>query len=153
MNCFYLTTSFVEYLVAKEEQNDQRICQYLTGVKSRLITCSVDISFFDNPIIRAARAAMERLHRATHGDKIKSFPATTEFICIFIQNVRRKQTMEGYAFAVAATMALPRVGEYLGDGDHCIRAKHVKFEVKVPQQDHSLYILPEETYTTLTYEA
>ena len=144
-----IMTSFVEYLVAKEQQNGQRICQYLTAVKSRLTTCSVDISFFDNPIIRAARAAMERLHRATHGDKIKRFPATTEFICIFVQNVRQKQTMEGYAFAVAAMMAfttLLRVGEYLGDGDHCIRAKHVKFEVKSPQQNRSLYILPEDIH-------
>ena len=66
-----IMTSFVEYLVAKEEQNGHRICQYVTAVKSRLTTCSVDISFFDNPIIRAARAAMERIHRATHGDKIK----------------------------------------------------------------------------------
>ena len=92
---------------------------------------------------------MERLYRATHGDKVKRFPATTEFICIFVQNVRKKQTMEGYAFAVAAMMAfttLLRVGEYLGDGDHCIRAKHVKFEVKLPHQDSSLYVLPTDVH-------
>ena len=74
-----IITSFVEYLVAREQQNGHRICQYLTAVKSRLTTCSVDVSFFDNPIIRAARAAMERLYRATHGDKVKRFPATTEW--------------------------------------------------------------------------
>ena len=144
-----IMTSFVEYLVAREQQNGHRICQYLTAVKSRLTTCSVDVSFFDNPIIRAARAAMERLYRATHGDKVKRFPATTEFICIFVQNVRKKQTMEGYAFAVAAMMAfttLLRVGEYLGDGDHCIRAKHVKFEVKLPHRDSSLYVLPADVH-------